>query len=353
MYHFRFSLTGSSRYCIKRSFSIIDISFGNVEQSFVKIFMGRLAVTDSLSLILDGIPLWTAGFSLSVPGLECGLSVSPIALPRLGITEVSKALGLPKPTVHGLVRTLVKQGSLSAGPANPEVSGLGLKIYELADCSRGLSWRSTRKGAGPAYRACQNKQDWFHEIAIWDLELRAPLTVNIEPRSHSVLRSPDLGLGSPRVLLGRLGGGPPGLSLNLRPWGLCRPGQTRASRPANTITRKKQLTRRRSKMRPGLQRDTRRTEKRMSWAWQLYRDSASSGWGGDSSLEGGPYQPVRRCEGYPQRAWKPWCRSCSRQRREISAISGSFPGVPGHGGLEAESMGTRRFPGERVSRLLK
>jgi IclR family KDG regulon transcriptional repressor len=100
--------------------------------------------------------------------------------PLLGITEISKLLGLPKPTVHGLVRTLVKQGFLQQDPQTKKYR-LGLKIYELGIVLAG-SLEINQKGAGPAYQLA-TQTGLVSRIAIWDLD-SALLTVNIEPRSH-------------------------------------------------------------------------------------------------------------------------------------------------------------------------
>ncbi len=100
--------------------------------------------------------------------------------PRLGITEISKALGLPKPTVHGLVRTLVKQGFVQQDPQTRKYR-LGLKIYELGIVLAG-SLDINQRGAGVAYQLAK-QTGLVSRIAIWDLD-SALLTVNIEPRSH-------------------------------------------------------------------------------------------------------------------------------------------------------------------------
>jgi IclR family transcriptional regulator, KDG regulon repressor len=100
--------------------------------------------------------------------------------PRLGITEISKALGLPKPTAHGLVRTLVNRGFLQQDPQTRKYR-LGLKIYELGIVLGG-SLEVNQKGAGPAYQLAK-QTGLVSRIAIWDLD-SALLTVNIEPRSH-------------------------------------------------------------------------------------------------------------------------------------------------------------------------
>ncbi|HEY3275230.1 MAG TPA: IclR family transcriptional regulator [Syntrophorhabdaceae bacterium] len=100
--------------------------------------------------------------------------------PRLGITEISNALGLSKPTVHGLARTLQKQGFLQQDPHTRKY-GLGMGIYELGIVLAG-SLEINNKGAGPAYQLAKHT-GLVSRIAMWDAG-SALLTVNIEPRSH-------------------------------------------------------------------------------------------------------------------------------------------------------------------------
>ena len=100
--------------------------------------------------------------------------------PRLGITEISKALSLPKPTVHGIVRTLMKQGFVQQDSQTRKYR-LGLKIYELGIILAG-SLDINQRGAGLAYQLAK-QTGLVSRIAIWDLD-SALLTVNIEPRSH-------------------------------------------------------------------------------------------------------------------------------------------------------------------------
>ena len=58
------------------------------------------------------------------------LSLFSYEHPRLGITEISKSMELPKPTVHGLIQTLVDFEFLSRDDETRKY-GLGRKIYEL------------------------------------------------------------------------------------------------------------------------------------------------------------------------------------------------------------------------------
>ena len=93
---------------------------------------------------------------------------------------MSEALSLPKPTIHGLVRTLVNQGFLQQDPQTRKYM-LGFKIYELGIVLAG-SLEINQKGAGLAYQLAK-KTGCVARIAIWNSD-SALLTVNLEPRSH-------------------------------------------------------------------------------------------------------------------------------------------------------------------------
>jgi len=99
---------------------------------------------------------------------------------RIGITEMSKALGLPKPTVHALARTLVRQGMLVQDSETRKYR-LGFKIYELGIVLSG-SLEINQRGSGLAYQLA-NQTGLVSRIAIWGLD-SALITVNVEPRSH-------------------------------------------------------------------------------------------------------------------------------------------------------------------------
>jgi len=58
------------------------------------------------------------------------LSLFTYEQPRLGLTDISKTLGLPKPTVHGLIQTMVESEFLSQDPETRKYC-LGKKVYEL------------------------------------------------------------------------------------------------------------------------------------------------------------------------------------------------------------------------------
>ena len=100
--------------------------------------------------------------------------------PRLGITEISKSLGLPKPTVHALARTLLRRGMLDQDPETRKYK-LGSRVYELGIVLAG-TLEINQKGAGLAYQLA-NETEMISRIAIWGLD-SALITVNIEPHSH-------------------------------------------------------------------------------------------------------------------------------------------------------------------------
>lgn len=93
------------------------------------------------------------------------LSLFSISRPQLGITEISEALILTKPTVHGLVRTLLNSGFLRQEPETKKYS-LGLSIYELGTVLAG-TLKINQVGAGPALRLVQEVKKTAR-IALWD-----------------------------------------------------------------------------------------------------------------------------------------------------------------------------------------
>lgn len=75
------------------------------------------------------------------------LTVLGAGRPRLGVTEISARLGLAKPTVHGLLRTLVKHDLVAQDPASGKYS-LGAGVLQLGNAyldgsdlrARSLHW---------------------------------------------------------------------------------------------------------------------------------------------------------------------------------------------------------------------
>lgn len=110
------------------------------------------------------------------------LSLFSAAQPRLGITEMSNVLGLPKATVHGLVRTLVQRGFLYQDIETRKYR-LGLTIYELGTILAG-TLKINQVGAGPAHRLAQNTRQMVR-VAIWDQDAIL-VTLNLFPQSQAV-----------------------------------------------------------------------------------------------------------------------------------------------------------------------
>ncbi|MBN2224817.1 MAG: IclR family transcriptional regulator [Deltaproteobacteria bacterium] len=95
------------------------------------------------------------------------LSLFSITRPHLGITEISKSIGMPKATAHGIVKTLVEQGFLIQDAENNKYS-LGLRIYELGMILSG-TLKINLVGLGPARRLAQNRSTMVR-LGLWDRE---------------------------------------------------------------------------------------------------------------------------------------------------------------------------------------
>jgi DNA-binding IclR family transcriptional regulator len=75
------------------------------------------------------------------------LAVLGSGTPRLGVTEIAERVGLAKPTVHGLLRTLVKHDLVVQDPATGKYS-LGVGVLQLSNAyldgsdlrARSLHW---------------------------------------------------------------------------------------------------------------------------------------------------------------------------------------------------------------------
>lgn len=85
--------------------------------------------------------------------------------PVLGVTEISRAIGLSKGTVHGLIRTLLRQGFLQQDAATRKYR-LGLKIYELGMILAG-TLEINQKATGPLNQLVKATQ-LVGRVAIWD-----------------------------------------------------------------------------------------------------------------------------------------------------------------------------------------
>jgi IclR family KDG regulon transcriptional repressor len=109
------------------------------------------------------------------------LSLFTHSTPSLGITEISRSLNLPKGTVHGLTRTLLKAGFLQQDPATKKYH-LGLKIYELG-VILAATLEINVKAEGPAQQLTK-RTHLVSRIAIWDGN-SALITLNVDPRSYA------------------------------------------------------------------------------------------------------------------------------------------------------------------------
>ncbi|MBU1170238.1 MAG: IclR family transcriptional regulator [Proteobacteria bacterium] len=114
--------------------------------------------------------------------------------PKLGITEISKLMNLPKPTIHGLVQTLIQQDFLIQDKETRKYS-LGLKIYELGIFLSG-TLKINQVGGGISQRLAKNTGQMVR-LGIWDRDW-VLITMNLFPTVDDSFLIRQLGLG-PRV----------------------------------------------------------------------------------------------------------------------------------------------------------
>jgi DNA-binding IclR family transcriptional regulator len=114
------------------------------------------------------------------------LSLFSASRPRLGVTEISRLLSLSKPTVHGLVRTLVDRGFMQQDPDTRKYM-LGLNIYELGAILSG-TLRINQVGAGPAHQLAKDTRT-TGRIAIRDQDT-VLVTLTLYPQFPSVFFQP-------------------------------------------------------------------------------------------------------------------------------------------------------------------
>lgn len=93
------------------------------------------------------------------------LNLFSLSNPRLGITQISRELGLHKGTVQGLVRTLTNAGFLQRDGETRRYQ-LGLKIHELGVILAG-SLEINQKASAPAHNLAKQTQHLVR-IAILD-----------------------------------------------------------------------------------------------------------------------------------------------------------------------------------------
>jgi len=111
------------------------------------------------------------------------LSLFSLAAPRLGISEIARALGMPKGTIQGLVSTLAEEGFLQRDEETRKYQ-LGLKIYELGVILSG-SLDINQKASNPAHQLARQTQRLVR-IAILDGD-SALTTLDAYPRSQPFL----------------------------------------------------------------------------------------------------------------------------------------------------------------------
>ena len=109
------------------------------------------------------------------------LSLFSYRRPLLGISEISRALKLTKPTVHGLVRTLVSQGFLHQD-FHTRKYRLGLKIYELGIVLAG-TLEINQKATGPVHNLAK-KTHFISRVAIWDGDSMVTTLIAYPQRTH-------------------------------------------------------------------------------------------------------------------------------------------------------------------------
>lgn len=102
--------------------------------------------------------------------------------PVRGISEISRILGLPKGTAHGLIRTLLQQGFLEQNISTRKYR-LGLKIFELGIILSG-TLELNQKAAGPVNQLAKRVQ-LLSRVAIWDGD-SVVITLNTHPRPRAV-----------------------------------------------------------------------------------------------------------------------------------------------------------------------
>ncbi|MFP4453691.1 MAG: IclR family transcriptional regulator, partial [Desulfobacterales bacterium] len=105
---------------------------------------------------------------MSVQAVERALKILTLfshRQPVLGISELSRMMDLPKGTVHGLIRTLVKHGFLKQDEQTRKYR-LGLKIHELGIVLSG-TLELNQKAAGPCHQLSR-RTGLLSRIGIWD-----------------------------------------------------------------------------------------------------------------------------------------------------------------------------------------
>jgi DNA-binding IclR family transcriptional regulator len=111
------------------------------------------------------------------------LSLFSYSHPRIGVVELSRALGLAKGTVHNIVATLESGGFLEKDKETRKYV-LGRKLFSLGAVMAG-TLEINQKGEGPAHRLSV-RTGLTCRIAIWD-EDAALVTFDVTPRDVPIL----------------------------------------------------------------------------------------------------------------------------------------------------------------------
>jgi|Deesub1362B_J571_1020462.scaffolds.fasta_scaffold12811_3 DNA-binding IclR family transcriptional regulator len=131
---------------------------------------------------------------MSIQSVERALDILELFSPsrrRLGISEISREMGLPKTTVHGLVTTLCKRGFLHRDPDTRKYE-LGLKLYELGAVL--ASCLEVNQRSAPFVQRLAREVRLMARVALWDGDT-ALVTLSVHPRSRA-LQFPQIG---PRI----------------------------------------------------------------------------------------------------------------------------------------------------------
>ena len=108
------------------------------------------------------------------------LSLFSLSRPSLGIKEISQALDLAQPTVHGIVKTLCRRGLLVQDLETRKYA-LGHKVQELGQIHSG-TLKINRIGSGPAHWLCR-KTRLVVRLSSWDGEVML-VTFNVFPNAE-------------------------------------------------------------------------------------------------------------------------------------------------------------------------
>lgn len=93
------------------------------------------------------------------------LSLFSPSRPNMSLAEISRLTGLPKPTVHGLVQTLLEEGYISQDEQTRQYA-VGLRVVELGSIFSGSL--KINQVAGDLVRRMAVSTGQHVRIAIWD-----------------------------------------------------------------------------------------------------------------------------------------------------------------------------------------